>query len=215
MRLAFDLSLYLVTDRDLSLGRSLKAVVKSAVKGGVTMVQLREKNASTRDFIHEAREIKLILKKFNVPLIINDRLDVALAVEADGVHLGQTDMHWRMARQLLGPDKLIGLSIESSHQLHEANDADIDYIGISPVFITPTKIELTRGLGMSKTREIALKSRHPSVAIGGIHLGNAHEVLATGINGISVVSAICSNSDPEDAAKELLKIINQSKHETS
>lgn len=210
MKPDFDLNLYLVTDRDLSLNRTLKEVVKKAVKGGVTMVQLREKSASTRAFIKEALEIQPMLKKANIPLIINDRVDVALAVDADGVHLGQADMPWKMARNLVGPDKIIGISIENKEQLAEANNADIDYIGISPVFTTPTKKELEQELGISGTSEIAALSRYPSVAIGGINTRNALEVKRTGVTGISVVSAICSAVDPEYAARELSEIMKSS-----
>lgn len=209
MKPHFDPALYLVTDGDLSLGRSLKEIVQKAIKGGVTMVQLREKNATTREFIQEALAVKVVLKQHNVPLIINDRVDVALAVDADGVHIGQNDMPWRMTRQLIGRDKLLGLSIESVEQLEEAQNADIDYIGISPVFTTPTKDDLEKGLGLEGTAEIADKSVHPSVAIGGIKRDNAAEVLNTGVNGISVVSAICSAEDPEAAARELAEIVEK------
>ncbi|WP_010663591.1 thiamine phosphate synthase [Marinilabilia salmonicolor] len=209
MKPSFSLNLYLVTDRDLSLGRSLTEIVVKAAKGGVTMVQLREKSASTRQIIQEALQIKPILKKYGIPLIINDRVDVAMAIDADGVHLGQSDMNWQMARTLLGPEKIIGLSIENVDQLTDANEADIDYIGISPVFTTPTKKELSKGLGLSGTVEIAALSKHSSVAIGGINKTNAADILSTGTNGISVVSAICSAEDPEGAAKELTGIIKQ------
>jgi thiamine-phosphate pyrophosphorylase len=209
MRIPFALDLYLVTDRDLSLGRPLQRIVEKAVKGGVTMVQLREKRASTREFIREALEIQPLLRQYGIPLIINDRVDVALAIDADGVHLGQSDMHWEMARKLLGPDKIIGLSIEKPEQLREANEADIDYIGISPVFTTPTKMELEKGLGLVGTAEIAQKSKHPCVAIGGINISNVTDVLSTGVNGVSVVSAVCSADDPEIAGAELSKLIKQ------
>jgi thiamine-phosphate pyrophosphorylase len=207
MRPDFDLSLYLVTDRELSVNRPLNEMVDKAANGGVTMVQLREKNSSTREFIQEALEIQPILRKHGIPLIINDRVDVALAIDADGVHLGQSDMHWSMARRLLGADKLIGLSIEKAYQLKEANEADIDYIGISPVFTTPTKKELKLGLGLTGTADIATQSKHPSVAIGGINADNAQDIMATGTNGISVVSAICSAPDPGKAARELLNLV--------
>jgi len=213
MRKPFTLDLYLVTDRDLSLDRPLRDIVEKAVKGGVTMVQLREKSASTREFIQEAMEIRHLLRQYDIPLIINDRVDVALAIDADGVHLGQSDMHWKMARQLLGPDKIIGLSVEKAEQLEEANDADIDYIGISPVFTTPTKKELENGLGLKATSEIARNSNHPSVAIGGINLTNVTDVLRTGTNGVSVVSAICSAEEPEAAARQMAEIIKQIKQE--
>ncbi|MFO8002020.1 MAG: thiamine phosphate synthase [Marinilabilia sp.] len=215
MKPEFKPDLYLVTDRDLSLGRSLKEIVTKALYGGVTMVQLREKEASTREFIEEALSVKVELKQYNIPLIINDRVDVALAVDADGLHIGQNDMPWQMARRLLGEDKIIGLSVESIQQIDEANRADIDYIGISPVFTTPTKEDLERGLGLNGTAEIAHRSNHPSVAIGGINASNALEIMQTGVDGISVVSAICSAPDPEEATRELADIVRQYKEESS
>ena len=211
MRAKFDLRLYLVTDRELALGRPLTDVVEKALKGGVTMVQLREKKATTRRFLQEVMDVKKILQPYNIPLIVNDRVDIALATDADGVHLGQSDMPWQMARKILGPEKIIGLSIESIKQLEEANSADIDYIGISPVFTTPTKKELEKGLGITGTREIASQSRHPAVAIGGINIENVKDVMATGVDGISVVSAICSASDPEASARDLLERIDMIK----
>ena len=127
------LRLYLVTDRDLSLGRPLEEIVTEAVAGGATMVQLREKEASTADFVALARQLKAALAPLGVPLIINDRIDVALAADADGVHIGQSDMPYEDARRLLGPSKIIGLSVESLADIEVANLLDVDYIGISPV----------------------------------------------------------------------------------
>ncbi|MBQ1936297.1 MAG: thiamine phosphate synthase, partial [Bacteroidales bacterium] len=141
MRKNVDLSLYLVTDRDLSLGRSLEEVVSEAVAGGVTVVQLREKDASTGEFVELARRMMDMLNPLGVPLIINDRVDVALAVDADGVHIGQSDMKYEDARRLLGPDKIIGLSVESFEDIEAANALDVDYVGISPVYGTPTKTD--------------------------------------------------------------------------
>ncbi len=208
MKKPFDLSLYLVTDQPLCLGRPLLEVIKEAIAGGVTMVQLREKEASTRAFVELAVEVKSILKPASVPLIINDRIDVALAVDADGVHIGQEDMPYLLARQLLGPDKIIGLSVESYEQALEANKLDVDYIGISPVYTTPTKRELEQGLGLKETERIATASVHPSVAIGGINIDTAREVLQTGVDGISVVSAICSAPSPLEAARKLWRLID-------
>ena len=124
------LKLYLVTDRDLSLGRPLEEVVSEAVAGGVTMVQLREKDASTGEFVELARRLMNVLKPLGVPLIINDRVDVALAVDADGVHIGQSDMAYEDARRLLGPGKIIGLSVENMEDLVKANELNVDYVGI-------------------------------------------------------------------------------------
>lgn len=201
--MTFDLSLYLVTDRQLSLGRDIEWIVTEAVKGGVTMVQLREKDCSTREFINLASALMQQLKVLHIPLIINDRIDVALAVDADGVHIGQNDMPYKLARKLLGPDKIIGLSVESSEQVKEANILDIDYIGISPVFGTPTKTDTSEPFGLKGTAEAVKLSRHPAVGIGGINEKNAFEVMQTGLNGIAVVSGICSAPDPAEAAKRL------------
>jgi thiamine-phosphate pyrophosphorylase len=209
MRPPFDLSLYLVTDRPLCLGRSLVEVVKEAVAGGVSMVQLREKEATTKEFVELALALKKHLAPLNVPLIINDRIDVALAVDSDGIHIGQGDMPYTMARRLMGPDKLIGLSVESYEQALEANQLDVDYIGISPVYTTSTKQELEQGLGLKETTRIARASVHPSVAIGGINLTTAKEVLETGVNGLSVVSVICSAPSPKEVSRELQTLIKR------
>jgi len=211
MQKPINLDLYLVTDRDLSLGRSLDWVVETAAKGGVTIVQLREKNMETRDFIEEAQRIQKILKSYNIPLLINDRVDVALAIGADGVHLGQKDMPYQMARNILGDKAIIGLSVESIEQAKEANQFDVDYIAISPVFTTPTKEELTQELGIKGVKEITSLSRHPAVGIGSIKAYNAQEIIEAGADGIAVVSGICSADDPEEAASELRKKVQQGK----
>ena len=130
--------LYLVTDRALSLGRSLEEVVLGAVRGGAGIVQLREKDASTRFFVQEAERIKRLLAPYGVPIIIHDRVDVALAVGADGVHVGQDDMPYPLARKLLGKRAIIGLSVETEEQVREAEAYDVDYLGVSPIFPTPT-----------------------------------------------------------------------------
>ena len=207
----FDLSLYLVTDRSLSLGRPLEVVVEEAVKGGVTMVQLREKDASTLDFYNLAMRLKSILKSYNIPLIINDRLDIALACDAGGLHIGQSDMPYAVARKLLGKDKIIGLSVESIQDAIDANNLDVDYIGISPVFGTQTKTDTAPALGLEGIGEITRISGHPSVGIGGINLTNAQDIIQAGANGISVVSAIMSAPDPQQSARQLKEIINKSK----
>ncbi|MBF0649431.1 thiamine phosphate synthase [Dysgonomonas sp. GY75] len=209
---AFDLSLYLVTDRSLSLGRPLETVVEEAVRGGVTMVQLREKDASTLDFYNLAMKLKSILKSYNVPLIINDRLDIALACDAGGLHIGQSDMPYSVARKLLGKDKIIGLSVESIQDAIDANNLDVDYIGISPVFGTQTKTDTAPALGLEGIGEITRISGHPSVGIGGINLTNAQDIIQAGADGISVVSAIMSAPDPQQSARQLKEIINKSKN---
>ena len=146
------LKLYLVTNRGLSLGRSLEEVVSEAVAGGVTMVQLREKDTSTGEFIRLACKLTDLLRPLGIPLIINDRVDVALATDADGVHIGQSDMPYEIARKLLGPDKIIGLSVENMNDLLRANELDVDYIGISPVYCTPTKTDTAEPFGLEGLR---------------------------------------------------------------
>lgn len=211
----FDLSLYLVTDRSLSGGRELEYIVGEAVSGGVTMVQLREKHCSSREFYRLAVQLKRCLAPWRVPLIINDRLDIALACDADGLHLGQSDLSCGIARKILGKNKIIGLSVENVMDVTEANREEVDYIGISPVFSTPTKIDTAPELGLEGIREIASMARCPSVAIGGINIRNAQSVLAAGADGISVVSAIMSAPDPRLAASELIQVVNQSRKQNN
>lgn len=211
MKPQFDLSLYLVTDRTLSLGRSLEDVVEEAVKGGVTMVQLREKDCSSADFYELAIKLKNLLAPYKVPLIINDRLDIALASDAEGLHIGQSDLPYSVARKLMGSDKIIGLSVENIEDVIEANNLDVDYIGISPVFDTNTKSDTAKALGLSGVKEISKLSIHPSVGIGGINQSNVKDIITAGADGISVVSAIMSADDPKASAETLIKIIKQSK----
>ena len=201
------LKLYLVTDRPLSLGRPLEEIVSKAVAGGVTMVQLREKEASTKEFIDLAIRLKEILKPYNVPLIINDRVDVALAADADGVHVGQSDMPYELARKLLGPDKIIGLSVENMDEVLKANELDVDYIGISPVYATQTKTDTASPFGLEGLKEAVRVSLHPTVAIGGMNMQTAGEVMQTGCDGIAVVSAISSAEDVTEASRKLKDIV--------
>ena len=200
------LRLYLVTDRGLSLGRDIEWIVGEAVAGGVTIVQLREKDIDTREFVALGLRLKALLAPLGVPLIINDRVDVALAVDADGVHIGQSDMPYDVARRLLGPDKIIGLSVETLDQVKEANLLDVDYIAVSPVYSTPTKTDTAPPFGLEGLRQAVSLSRHPGVAIGGMNAATAPAVLATGIDGVAVVSAICSAPDPRAAAAALRAI---------
>lgn len=201
----FDLSLYLVTDRILSKGRSIEWIVEEAVKGGVTMVQLREKHCPTLEFIELAVRLLKKLHSTGIPLIINDRLDVALAANADGLHIGQNDMPYAIARRLLGQDKIIGLSVENMEQVQEANQLDVDYIGISPIFSTTTKTDTMKPFGLEGIRNVAAISCHPAVAIGGINVRNVRQIMEAGANGIAIVSAIVSANDPMKAAQQLKK----------
>jgi thiamine-phosphate pyrophosphorylase len=199
--------LYLVTDRDLCGQRPLEDVIVRAVRGGVAYVQLREKEISTRLFVEEAQRIKKLLEQYKIPLIINDCVDVALACGADGVHIGQEDMPYATARSLLGPKAIIGLSVETWEDVEESRKLDVDYIGVSPVFATPTKTDTKGVWGLAGLAKIKAFSRHPIVAIGGINESNAVDVVKAGADCLAVVSAICAANDPEAAARQLKNII--------
>jgi len=207
----FDLSLYLVTDRGLTKNRPLEAIIKEAIEGGVSMVQIREKDCSSLDFYQLALRIKSLLAPYQIPLIINDRVDIALAVDADGLHIGQSDLPYSVARNLLGKDKIIGLSVENLQQAKEANALDVDYIGLSPVFYTDTKNDIAPTLGLEGIKEIAKISKHRMVGIGGINTSNASDIVSSGAEGVAVVSAILSHSDPKKAAMELKKYVSKNK----
>ena len=209
----FDYSLYLVTDRTLSLGRSTVEVVRAAIRGGVSCVQLREKGCSTREFMDEARLLKALLAGTGVPLFINDRLDVALAVGADGVHLGQNDLAIADARRLVGNRMIIGISAESVADAVRAEAEGADYIGASPVFTTPTKTDTASPLGLDGLRAIRRAVQLPLVAIGGIDADNAAQVLRAGADGLAVVSAIVSAPCPRTAAAAIRQQIETTRDE--
>lgn len=199
--------LYLVTDRGLCGTKNVESVVEQAVAGGVRYVQLREKDLSTRSFIELAVRLKKFLHPVGVPLLINDRVDVALASGADGVHVGQEDMPYETARTLLGPSAIIGLSVETWEDVVSAQRLDVDYLGVSPIFDTPTKTD-TKGMwGLAGLARIRAYSRHPLVGIGGLNAANAEAVVIAGADCVAVVSAICAADDPFQAARDLDEII--------
>jgi len=202
-----DYTLYLVTDKNLSQGRTNLAVVESAIQGGVTCVQFRDKDASREDFITEAMLLKKILARYSIPLIINDRVDVAAEIDADGVHLGQNDMAIEEARELLGKSKIIGISAESLEDAIEAEKKGADYIAISPVFETATKVDTAIPLGLEGVNQIRRNVKISLVGIGGIKLENAAAIIKAGADGVAVVSAIVSAVSPEDASRQLLNTI--------
>ena len=200
------LRLYLVTDSALSRGRSLPEVVEAAVRGGVSCVQLREKHLPTRDFVAQALALRPLLQRHGVPLVIKDRTDVALACQADGVHLGQSDMPAEVARRLLPEHVFIGWSVETPQDVANALHLPVDYLGVSPVFATPTKTDTLSPWGLAGLQQARQRTALPLVAIGGIHAGNAQAVLQAGADGLAVVSAICSADSPQDAAAELAQL---------
>ena len=201
-----DLSLYLVTDKSDDVEKFLMTI-EEAIKGGVSVVQIREKTADTLDFYNLALKVKEITEKHNVPLIINDRVDVALAVDAEGVHVGQSDMPCDVTRALVGPDKIVGVSAATIEEARKAESDGADYIGAGAVFPTATKDDAPK-ITKKDLKEIVESISIPVVAIGGITLNNAHELNDTGIAGLSVVSAIMSSENPKKSSEELLKIFN-------
>jgi thiamine-phosphate pyrophosphorylase len=197
------LRLYLVTDQSLMSGRSLADVVGAAVQGGVSCVQLREKNLASREFLAQALMLKKLLAPHGVPLVINDRIDIALACGAQGVHLGQGDLPVGKARRLLPPDVFIGWSVESMADVLQSTTLPVDYLGVSPIFATPTKTDTKTAWGIDGLAEVRASTRLPLVAIGGIHAGNAREVLRAGADSLAIVSALCAADDPQAAAANL------------
>lgn len=208
MRPPLDLSLYLVTDTRLCGDRGVAATVAAAVKGGVTAVQLRDPDADARTLFALGRAIQGELAGSGVPLIVNDRLDVAVRLDADGVHLGQQDISPVTARRQLGPDAYVGLSVSRPEQLAHVPDA-VDHLGVGPVFEQSTKPDADAPLGLGGLARIVRQSPLPCVAIGGIGVSEAAAVRASGAAGIAVVSAVCGQPDPEAAARSLLHTLRQ------
>ena len=201
-----DLSLYLVTDKSDDVEKFLNTIEES-IKGGVSVVQIREKTADTLDFYNLALKVKKITTKYNVPLIINDRVDVALAIDADGVHVGQSDMPCDITRKLVGPNKIVGVSAATIDEAKKAEKDGADYIGTGAVFPTATKDDAPK-ITIKDLKEIVGSINIPVVAIGGITLDNACELTDTEIEGFSVVSAIMSSENPKKSAEKLLNIFN-------
>ena len=197
-----DYSLYLVTDRNILKNRDLKDEVENAIKGGVTLVQLREKECGGKDFLKYAVEVKEITDKYNIPLIINDRVDIALAIDAAGVHVGQNDIPAKVVRELIGKNKVLGISASNLEEAKKAVEDGADYLGVGAIYSTSTKKD-AKNVKLNMLKEIRDNIKIPIVAIGGIDKNNAKEVIECNIDGIAVVSAILSENDIELAAKNL------------
>ncbi len=211
MRQTFDLSLYLVIGPDHCAGRDMADVAEAAAHGGAGMVQLRDKASSTRIQIDDARRLAARLTPLGVPLLINDRVDVALAADADGVHLGQSDMNPTDARRLLGESAIIGVTV---HSLDEALCVPldrVDYVSIGGVFATASKNNPNPPIDVTGLAEIAVLFDLPVVAIAGITRDNAAAVIAAGVGGIAVISAVCAAPDPRAAAADLRAIVDGAK----
>lgn len=207
--MAVDYSLYLVTERRILGDTSLKEAVEKAIIGGVTIVQVREKDVSTREFYQVALEVKKVTDYYRVPLLINDRIDIAQAIDADGVHLGQKDMPLTVARNILGRNKIIGISAGSVIEAREAEEKGADYIGVSGVFPTNSKKDVKITIGLEGLQEISAHIKIPKVAIGGINVTNTKDVIRSGADGIAVISAILGEKDIRGAAGKLKTIINK------
>ncbi|NLM13855.1 MAG: thiamine phosphate synthase [Epulopiscium sp.] len=198
--------LYLVTDRNILAEKSLETAVKEAIEGGVTLVQLREKDISSLEFYHTALRLKQITSQYHIPLMINDRLDIALAVDAEGIHLGQKDIPCTVARKLMGKNKIIGVSAATVEEAKKAEEDGADYIGVGALFSTNTKQD-TRAVSIELLKEIKNNVSIPVVAIGGINENNVSLLKDTNIDGIAVVSAILGKKDIKSAAQKLLSKI--------
>lgn len=199
-----DLLLYAVTDRSWLGGHTLYQDVEAAIKGGATFIQLREKKLDEEHFLEEAKEIKELCKKYRVPFVINDNVDIALAMDADGVHVGQSDMEAGMVREKLGPDKIIGVSAQTVEQAILAEQKGADYLGVGAVFPTGSKDDAVE-VSHDTLKAICEAVQIPVIAIGGISTGNVMELSGSGICGIAVISAIFAKPDIETAARELRK----------
>ena len=200
-----DYSVYLVTDRRNKTDEEFLNIIEEAIKCGTTVVQLREKTASTKEFYDLALRVKEITSRYGVPLLINDRIDIALAVDSEGVHIGQDDMPADIAREIIGEDKILGVSASTVEEAKKAEKDSADYIGSGAVFPTATKDDAD-SVSKEELKEIVDSIDIPVVAIGGITVENANTLKGSGIAGFSVVSAIMSAEDPKEASKKLKEI---------
>ena len=208
-----DLRLYAIVDPEHTGGKSLAELARQVAEGGATLVQLRDKRSDTRAFIEQARAVQAALRPYGVPLLINDRVDVALVVRADGVHVGQTDMDAANARRLLGPKAIIGLSLKSMDDIAAAPLDLLDYVAIGGAYATTSKETTGKPVGLDgfKSRVAALRARAknvPVVAIAGINAGNAAPLIDAGVDGVSVISALSKPADSAAAARELRAVVD-------
>ncbi|SSC65633.1 thiamine phosphate synthase [Ciceribacter selenitireducens] len=207
----FDLSLYLVLDPDLCRPLGMVETARLAVAGGVTMVQLRDKNASSGQMIETGRALKTALSGTGVPLIVNDDVEAAIAIGADGLHVGQDDRDAQTARGLIGPDMILGLSVETEALAAAVDPTVVDYIGAGPVFATQTKPGHKPPVGLEGLARLVAATSLPAVAIGGLKTGHVEAVLGAGARGLAVVSAICGQPDPQVAAHQLSEAIRKAR----
>lgn len=209
-----DLSVYVITDRGIAGDRPIIDVVRAAIRGGATVIQMREKHASTREMVEMGRALRQITRDAGAPLIINDRIDVALALDADGVHLGQDDMRATDARRLLGPKQIIGVSADTIEDARAAEAVGATYLGVGDVYGTPAKADAGEVIGVERVREVAHAVSIPIIGIGGITAENAGPVIDAGAVGVAVISAVVGAADPEQAARALHNIVMARKRDS-
>ena len=205
-----DYSVYLCTDRDLMSTQTLEEAVEEAIKGGATVIQLREKNCSSKEFYETAVSIKKITEKYNVPLIINDRVDIALAVDAEGVHVGQSDLPAKVVRKIIGKDKIVGVSARSQELAMKAYEDGADYLRVGAMYATSTKKD-AKVITKEELAKIRSSVPIPIVVIGGVNENNVSDFKGTGIDGVAVVSAIIGKPDIEEAARNLKQLVGAMK----
>lgn len=203
-----DYTLYLCTDRKLMSTDTLEEAVEQAIKGGCTVVQLREKDCSSLEFYETAKKLRKMTQKYNVPLIINDRVDIALAVDADGVHVGQSDLPAKIVRQIIGEDKIVGVSAAKLSEAEKAVEDGADYLGIGAMYPTDTKTD-ARPVTLDELKEIRSAVDVPIVVIGGINQKTLHNFKNTGVDGLAVVSAVIAADNIEQAAHDMATMFRE------
>jgi len=206
MKSAVNYKLYLVTDRDILKGRDICTAIEEAIQGGVTLVQLREKDISTLEFYNIAFKVKRVTDKYNIPLIINDRLDIALSIDAVGIHVGQDDMPAGIARKLVGDKKILGVSVATVEEAKKAEKDGADYIGVGAMFPTSSKDD-ARAVSIEILKKIKESVAIPVVAIGGINTKNVSLLEPTNIDGIAVISDVLGKDSIKEAAEKLIVMI--------
>lgn len=212
MKSEIDYSLYLCTDRSLMSSKTIQEAVELSIQGGCTIIQLREKECTSREFYKIAQDVKTITDKYKVPLIINDRIDIALAVDADGVHIGQSDLPAYIVRRIIGDKKILGVSVSTTEEALTAKKDGADYLGVGAMFLTGTKPD-AENVSLNELKKIRNNVDIPIVVIGGINKNTIINFKECNIDGAAVVSAIISQDDIKAAAKELHTIFKKMKSE--
>lgn len=208
-RLSCDLQVYLVMGLEDYGGRTALQIAREAIAGGATMIQLREKNAPLKQVLEQGAQLRELCRELGVPFLVNDRVDVALLLDADGVHVGQDDIPGTEARRLMGEDKIIGISAGTMEEAEWAMENGADYLGVGPVYATMTKQDAGEAVGPALIDAIASRWTIPIVGIGGIHQDNAAAVIEAGAKGVAVVSAITRQSDPQAAAQAIAAAVDK------